>query len=161
MKNQELFDRTVGILVKAYFNNTLEHGDCCACAVGNLVCANMYNGDVRAWDNDYYGYFNENWSDVFMTTNCNQNVKVEKLHGRAYEQIKSTGYDFMELAKIEFAFETVKIPVGEFGEEENSDEHIFNGLMAVVEVLSEIHEATNEEITQAKSLFKKELAEVG
>lgn len=40
MKNKELFDKTIGILVNAYLNDTLENANCHACAVGNLVATN-------------------------------------------------------------------------------------------------------------------------
>jgi hypothetical protein len=37
------FENSVDVLVKAYLNDTLEHGQCHACAVGNLICAETGN----------------------------------------------------------------------------------------------------------------------
>ena len=37
----ERFHETVGILVKAYLNDTLEHTNCHACAVGNMIASKM------------------------------------------------------------------------------------------------------------------------
>lgn len=41
MKNQQLFDKTVSVLVNAYFNGYLNPVDCAACAVGNLVAGGL------------------------------------------------------------------------------------------------------------------------
>jgi len=143
MKNQELFDRTVGILVKAYFDNTLQH-DCRACAVGNLICSANSINPLSDWD--------YRWNEVFVTTVLSgQGIHMQCYNGEAKRQIDSTGYSVLELASIELAFET--------GDKRRTN--MFNGLMSVVDCLMQIHEATTEEITQAKSLFKKELAEVG
>ncbi len=46
MKNKSLYDKTVSILVDAYMNDTLQHGNCFACAVGNIVAANC---DVKTF----------------------------------------------------------------------------------------------------------------
>jgi len=160
MKNQELFDRTVGILVKAYQNDTLHHSNCYACAVGNLVCANMGMG----YEKDKSGVVNIKWSgydriaswvNVFCTiSNDEQDINPFSYLGRAKEEIDATGYSWEDLAKIEYAFETA--PFGN-----SDDDFMFNGLMKVVDILMEIHEANKAEITAAKSLFKKELTEVG
>lgn len=40
MKRPELYQKTVDILVKAYFDDTLQHGNCYACAVGNIIAGN-------------------------------------------------------------------------------------------------------------------------
>jgi len=42
------FENTVDILVKAYINDTLEHNNCYACAVGNIVAHNMGERFVKA-----------------------------------------------------------------------------------------------------------------
>jgi hypothetical protein len=39
MIKEPLYHKTIGILVDAYFDDTLQHGNCSACAVGNLVAA--------------------------------------------------------------------------------------------------------------------------
>lgn len=149
MKNKELFDRTIGILVNAYFKGTLEHYNCCACAVGNLVAANCgytYNESMKyneapAVNKDY------GWAALFATTDRIQKYKPENIGMPATKyQIDSTGYSHKELMKIEFSFEYDFFHG--FTEAE-----LFKGLMNVVDTLMQIHEASTEEITAAKQLF--------
>lgn len=141
MKNQELYNKTVGILAKAFIDDTLQHMNCCACAIGNLVAANcgFKMKENRRWkDNMPY------WSDVFFTTTGittkKQKMLIEHYHDEAKRQIDSTGYTVEEAAKIEYAFETA--PEGN-----SSDEYMFNGLMAVIDVLDQIHENTDNRVT--------------
>lgn len=150
MKNKELFDKTIGILVKAYFDNTLMHGTCYACAVGNLVCAGMgYKlGGMKQrgqWNGGHAGPY---WNNVFVTNPSTmlQIFDIDANEGRAKRQIDSTGYSAKELASIEFAFETA--PFGN-----NESDYMFNGLMAVCDALMQIHEANETEIAEAKALF--------
>lgn len=142
------FEHTIGVLVKAYFEGTLEHGNCAACAVGNIVGACGFPQDVPAymWDDCPTAL---HWKKVFYTSDWGRQVinKNGYTH-HAKTVIDATGYSWEELARIEFAFETA--PKGE-----SSDDWMFNGLMAVVEVLAEIHNidlATREE---TKKLFVK------
>src|SRR5688500_1047662 len=107
MKNKELYERTVSILVQAYFNDTLRHDDCTACAVGNIVLASgvpKCNGEDVS-ENDYYN--NGAWKMVFYTSGRDQYAYPETL--KEYPIIKKiisiTGYTWKQLAKIEFAFE--------------------------------------------------------
>ncbi len=131
MKNEQLYHKTVNTLVEAYFKDELAHGKCNACAVRN-ICG-----------------FSE-WKWVFCTDPEGQKIRPDfynrNLDG-CKDLIDSTGYTWQELAKIEYAFETA--PRG------NSDEDwMFNGLMAVVEVLDIIHENTDTNITtQTKTKF--------
>lgn len=65
------------------------------------------------------------------------------------DEIASTGYLPTETVLIERSFEKYKnIPL-------SNDDRMFNGLMAVCDTLMQIHEATTEEITEAKQLFVK------
>ena len=156
MKNPELFHKTISILVKAYQKGTLIHGSCHACAVGNLV-AHCTNREVIIVDPDFkeaawsYGGL-PRWNSVFMTSSlAGQNIREYYYEGEAKREIDSTGYSLYELAKIEKAFESVEVEI----EQENSDQHQFDGLMSVVDALMEIHEATKEEAEEAKLLFVK------
>lgn len=134
MKNPELFHKTVGILVKAYFDGTLEHS-ICGCAVGNLICANM-NMDIRR--------FSPNWNRVFCTTVMSgSEFNICNYLGKAKEQIDSTGYSPYDLSLIEKAFET--------GDSLRTNTYL--GLMSVVDTLMQIHSATKTEAQQAKELF--------
>lgn len=144
MKNPELFHKTISILVKAYQNETLRHGNCRACAVGNLVKANFPYCDM----NTSFG-----WPSVFCTDGFGQYKNMNSYKGAAKEQIDSTGYSVKELALIESAFEGVEEPCE--ANEYNSDQHQFDGLMSVVDALMIIHEANEEEVKEAKRLFVK------
>lgn len=157
MKNEELYHKTVDILVQAYFNDTLAHSDCSACAVGNIVAANTgivfekckYSGSFYWKDNE--GPF---WGNLFHTDSDTK----EQIFDGAYLidekvlcEIKSTGYNVYDLMKIEYAFETAL-------KGKSSDEWMFNGLMAVIEVLDQIHENENKEVTNiSKQKFQKQI----
>ena len=133
MKNKELFERTVNILVNAYINDHLLHGSCSACVVGNLCGRKM------------------SWSNVFYTCGKTQDFFIEEYVGEAKKQIDSTGYSLDELRKIEYSFETCE-------RDHDDDKYMLNGLMSVIDCLMIIHEANIEETEYAKSLFIKETA---
>lgn len=148
MKRPELYHKTVGILVDAYFNDTLVHGDYCGCAVGNMIAANLGIKLIRRRDGVEWGantmkHFGSEWYDLKYGT---------KLVGDKGEiQIKSTGYTYQQILDIEKAFE-----LAEDGNTE--EEYIFNGLMAVIDVLDQIHENTDTNVTQeTKNKFNKKL----
>lgn len=142
MKNKELFNRTVDILVKAYRNDTLQHMNCYACAIGNLVAHGMnyeYNKD-----NDFKYYQNAYFHFFYLLRNSEEGNKEL---GR--QQIESTGYTIEELNKIERAFE--RSDRGNSG-----DDWMLNGLLAVYDTLCEIHEVNKEEVTKGELVFVKE-----
>lgn len=149
MKKIELYNKTVGILVDAYMNDTLRHGSCIGCAVGNLICANMYNGDMNMFDKKLCGDDGTIWVDVIDYT---REPRIKKYIGNAKAQIDSTGYSIMELANIELAFESSN------KNKMYDDAAMFNGLMAVIDVLDIIHENTDIAITIIqKERFQKQL----
>lgn len=131
MKNKDLFNKTIGILVNAYMNNTLAHGSCMACAVGNLIFNNGQN------------HFS--WMQTVM--NFRGRVKSDK-DNAIIEKMEKTGYSLKQLSDIENAFNkgTGNMKDGDYN---------LNGLMAVCDTLMQIHEATTKEITEAKQLFLK------
>lgn len=143
--NIEKFNETVSILVKAYMNDELRHQDCQACVVGNLCGGNWL------------------WRFLFMT--CESGIQapttinsiwlrtigfesVDELLSAANNVCLSTGYTVEQLAKIEFAFESTP-------RVEDEDEWMFNGLMAVVSVLAEIHGVSLDVSEDARKLFVK------
>lgn len=152
MKNKELFDRTVSILVNAYQKDTLEYADCKACAVGNLVCYN--NGGklkkIGTRIENIGGYWSGGWSGLIEIGRGNLKFSSSEFNKRKEKELLNTGYSLYELALIEFTFSknrpyTAKDPN-------------FVGLMAIVDLLMNIHEANDLEIKEAKSLFVKETA---
>ena len=160
MKNKELFYHSVNILQKAYYDNTLRHGDCQACAVGNLVAGNLgvkYNAEgcidwdeprksiVRAWFQAInHGFISHN--ALF--------IPIVK------ESIESTKYSPEELMRIEMAFEygykytedkgNIYATIGE-------DNDGYKGLCEVLDVLMEIHEFDAPELDKTKVFNKEEL----
>ncbi len=150
MKNEALYNKTVDILVQAYMKDTLVHRDCHACAVGNLIAANMGYSIIRdnenncSWDNSA-----QFWDEVFVTIYGLQSLYPHKYTGLAKQQIDSTGYTYLELAKIEKSFESVD-------RDEDIDIWMFDGLMAVVDALDQIHENTDTVVTEkSKGKFNK------
>lgn len=154
------FESTVDVLVKAYLNDTLEHGSCEACAVGNIVHAAGFKryGNLAFKDmpKDSCG----NWKALFVTYSDG----VQRIRKRDTEKywnydpewvsigekmVASTGYTDDELAQVEFAFETAD-------KGKNDDEWMFNGLMSVVDVLAKIHSVSLEQKSAAKAMFVKE-----
>lgn len=151
MKNKELFEKTVGILDRAYMNNTLRRGNCSACAVGNLVAHGM--GMKVALSRPGYfinklsvDFVPSKWDCVFITSFGRQSFHHGNYFGDAKKQIDSTGYTPFELAKIEFAFES-----SDRGCSQN--EGMLNGLLAVYDVLCEIHEVDAKDVPNGKEVF--------
>jgi hypothetical protein len=90
------------------------------------------------------------WKEVFVTFRF-QIAQIKRpwaYTGDAKEQIDATGYTWQELARIEYAFE--RAPMSH-----SREDHVFNGLMAVVDVLCQIHEMDETNKTAAKQLFAK------
>jgi hypothetical protein len=147
MKNQELFNRSISILVKAYMDGTLIKNQCTACAVGNLVAGNL-GIEIKVTKTNMFGpcmdwpaEVRPEWDNVFMTSAGEQTICPDMMKEPVVaRQIYATGYHWEDLAKIEYAFETA--PGGMFG-----------GLMAAVEILCEIHEATETTTQETKALF--------
>jgi len=160
MINEALYNKTVNILVDAYFNDTLISNDCTACACGNLIAAaNSYKRveihDEAFWMTPDGVYINPIWQNVVYTrTYTFLNKKKAQLCMWNYNQfvkkeIESTGYRLHDFAKIEHAFE-----VGYKGKDK-----MFNALMSVIDILDEIHENTDAIVsTQTKQKFNKQLA---
>jgi hypothetical protein len=144
------FNNSIGVLVKAYFNDTLVHGQCHACAVGNLVGAARQVPiikDIRNMPGKYWVKVAP-WSNVFMTVRNEQEIDLNAYQGEAKEAIDSTGYTWQELARIEYAFETADKGSCE-------DDYMLAGLLAVVDVLADIHGIDLTKREEAKLLFVK------
>lgn len=139
------FNHSVSVLVKAYLNGTLRHGDCNACAVGNLICASLGTQHRKMF-----------WAYVFATCRSGERLFDESgYYGEAKIEIDSTGYTIHELALIENAFEKTAL-YNEFQDQVGDKEgQMFNGLMAVVDVLADIHGIDLTAKEHAKTLFVK------
>jgi hypothetical protein len=155
MNRPEVYHKSVQILYDAYFNDTLEHGNCFACAVGNLVAGNLgllFESGTSFLPGKivWVGYRTpgvhpavSGWAEVIDGYGLN----LTKYKEEPKRQIDSTGYTPQELATIEYQFE--------FGERKTKD-YMFDGLVNVLEVLKEIHEVTDEDLIQANHKRFKE-----
>jgi len=161
MRNElQKFHETVDILVKAYMNDTLCHRMCTACAVGNIVAHHLgglkqvedktnsisgiqpwyWEGDVRS---DWYEAVESYRSGMY----AGKNARI------GYEQIEKTEYTIEEVDAIERAFESVSCPTTHYHLWGKDDAFMLRGLMAVVDVLAEIHNVDLEVKEAAKLMF--------
>ena len=166
MKNEPLYRKTCDILYDAYFKGILFHDCCVACAVGNLISkANNYtviemaDGESK-WIDSKGNIVNEDWTLVLCTPKKKpfkkqrQYIHLENFNELAQQQILSTGYNIGEFSRLEYAFESA--PKGK-----SEDEYMFNGLVAVIEVLSKIHEVEEDtQIARFKNHYKTKLTNV-
>ncbi len=136
MKNKEQFNNSIKVLVKAYFEGTLGHGKCCACAVGNLIASALgYKFNDRfLWTDDKEHVLSTGWYNMVL-----DNTETET----GLKQINSTGYSIAEIILIEKAFEADVIT--------EEDEDGYKGLCAVFDVLVKIHQGSDKELELAKS----------
>jgi len=146
MNREALYNKTVDILYQSYLNDTLRHNDCAACAVGNIIAANLGFKVIHLnWLRDDNEKADVCWQRVFYTDNKEQIYNPYGYGGLAKEQIDASGYKLSELMKIEYAFETAD-------KGESKDDWMFNGLVAVIDVLDKIHEV---EKNTTKKQFKE------
>lgn len=153
------FDNTVSILVKAYFNDELAHKLCCACAVGNIV-ANALGTKPKRLDNpEGVEFDNMLFEDGQRATDWYDYIKNERFSAAAERQVRLTGYTASELNRIEGAFEQApgepNLKKGLYRGKCVDPDWMFNGLMAVVETLADIHGVDLETSQNAKKLFIK------
>lgn len=144
------FNHTVNVLVKAYLNDTLVHGNCYACAVGNIVAESKGYNYVKCTDEPFrkvvwdiakgsYDSFVPMWFTYLDEAQKPADVR---------DQVQATGYTWDEIRRIEKAFECCERPL-------SGEQWMFNGLMAVVDVLAEIHNVDLSVKESAKLQFVK------
>lgn len=158
MNRPVLYKETVDILYQAYFNDTLHHQYCAACAVGNIIAARMGyiivgKGMDFRWHHPEGKVIGPCWSSFVYTSGKNeQTIKPKALDDQEVkEQIEATGYEPHEVAQIEFAFETAYYE----GFQQYNDEVMFNGLCRVLDCLAKIHEVTDEDLAFSKQPFQQ------
>lgn len=151
MNRPELFYKSVNILQKAYFKGTLKHGDCRACAVGNLIAGNAgMENPICSLE-----WINKTGSDPNYNAGGCESWYAATPNGRYFagmrvsiRQVELSGYDAYDLSEIERAFEGNKC----------DDNDGFEGLCAVIDTLMEIHEFNSEEkssIPPKEKIFSK------
>lgn len=137
MNRPEVFRNTVDILVQAFFNETLAAGSCSACAIGNILAESNDTEVVRSDDGGF------GWA---------ADKDAAWVSSRAIGQVDvhpelDAPYSTEELTRIEAAFErAVQLDHLEYAQYPDSAvvEDQFRGLMAVVDVLEDIHDVEEE-----------------
>jgi len=155
MQREDLYYKTVDLLLDAYNSNQLEHGSCTKCAVGNLCNNKTY------------------WSQLFMTSKGFNGKLEQEFYEDAYTKsikkdlLKITGYTWKELAEIEWAFESsIENTEEGYSYYRNTDvkKGQFIGLTAVLNLLKEIHqvdkEVSEEKQLKLESIYNSKLQEV-
>lgn len=127
------FNHSVNVLVKAYLDNTLVKALCSKCAVGNLIA----EGDPNY---NFYKHY-ESWYRA-----CGLSVIYPNQRNPDHPDIIKTGYTLDELREIEQTFMNTA---------DDADDPMFSSLMAVVDVLAEIHGIDLTVREESKKLFAK------
>lgn len=151
-KNESKFHETVAILVKAYLNDELKHDECRKCVIGNL-CGGKDGWQYLFMTDPRDGIQSHRPISLFRQQALGKTR--DQILNEAYDLCKSTGYSVDELKRIEFAFETAPGYRERDGEPLDSDEWMFNGLMAVCDVLADIHGISLQTKESAKLMFVK------
>ena len=159
MKNQELFVKSVDILVDAFDKGKLKHMSACNCAVGNLIAYNtgkyISNNDDRAnaWVHLLNLIREKSIANIHPHTNgIKKHFKNEYKSKDAFDVIKHTGYTANEIERIEAAFEKCTIdPKTKIAKMDSrssdSYENPRQGLLNAVVVLGDIHEIPDDVIS--------------
>jgi len=145
-KNIELYKKTEQILFNAYFNGTLQHANCAACAVGNIIANNM---GIKIIPDTSFGLSWEGYNPDEISAWARL-LTFDKWSNTAVKMIESTGYTQNELTRIEYAFEGVRYK--NWYKPNNIEDNMFNGLVAVLDVLKGIHELDS--VEPEKERFK-------
>lgn len=162
MQREALYHKTVNILVDSYFKDTLQHRNCYACAVGNIIAGNMgikfFKGDkylaepCLIWEgksSTYYDISNGNDYRDTLTAIIAYPRSNKTPNDFQSRQLLATGYNMQELTKIEIAFEKCRNC-------DPTEDIMFNGLMSVIDALDDIHENKDEVVSHsAKQKFTK------
>lgn len=177
MKNKELFEKTIDILVKAFQQDTLNYWSPCGCAVGNLCAAasgytvikpyKYSEGSIfkelsyiLAWKGlSDQAIFRPNWTQVFSDGCVYNDNSSHKAEGE--KELLATGYTIDELIKIEAAFKRgwqydlrgEAVFDYSINSEEVTTEKQFQGLLSVYDTLCEIHEVDKTEVEKGELVF--------
>lgn len=153
MNKRPTFNETVDVLVRAYLNDELAHSFCSACAVGNIVAHAIGTKPKRGTDFEFDNVFeNGEYAAAWYDTLNYMGWEI------GLRQIEATGYTKNELRLIERAFESADGKPemdGMWRGKKTDPVWMFNGLMAVVDVLAEIHGVDLSVKESARSLFVK------
>lgn len=137
MERKETFLHAFNALTRSYLDGTLFHSDCSACAVGNI----MQQPALFKIFKQGKGYtpVNMRWYSQLI------NYRRSRSN---YDDLVC-GYTFPEIDKIERAFENAEPYHG-------ADPDGYKGLIAVLDVLFDIHKVQQQEGEPLRSAFLKE-----
>lgn len=146
------FNHSVNVLVKAFFDGTLQHLNPCGCAVGNLV-AEACGIKLSIIMGGHVSGANREWFGNLTAYREYKHHPTQLKHPEVSETVIRTGYTLEEVDRIERAFESV----GNLSMrlKENEESWNFLGLMAVVDVLAKIHGIDLTATNEAKKKFVK------
>lgn len=150
--DQQMFDESISILITAFLKDELEHASCEACAVANLMLGRGCNFKSSVSATNWLVYIEEEVRNIKRWHDSEIYDPAE-----AIAQIQFSGYSPFEVHLIEQAFERVPYDYDLSAENPTAaqDKWMFDGLMAVVEVLSDIHKVDLSVKESAKLLFVK------
>ena len=160
-------ENAIDIFLDAINDGTLAKGNCCACAVGNLVAKGM--GVKVLPKSETYPFFkvdnpkfdNSEWSSLFSTTGdgiqLRQNFSDKRFKGVIERTVSKTEFSVEELADIEYIFETNTkmhhINYDAYSKEEIRADQI-KGLEAVVKLMLKFDEQPDD----VKEVFTNKVA---
>lgn len=129
------FKNAVDSLVSAFFKDELTKGSCSNCALGCIIAHSFQLNNIVDVPVNF-------WKEAFITSENIQIVNSKYFdHLFLLKMVESTQYSIDEMMRIEYAFETNTLINWDLLAQKSNDEilqDLFNGLMAVVEVLCEI-----------------------
>ena len=156
-----LYYRTRNILLNAYHNKTLWNSDDCACAVANIIAANL--GYAVVPSPQCPGLYAWKQNGDFVTPDFPEILRHYYLgekcepHECGFQQIESTGYTIKELRQIEAAFEGPWwLP--DRRPKRKSRLRAKRGMYAVIEVLDIIHEVEDPLVRRERNAYRQRKA---
>jgi len=146
MIKKDLYYKTTDILYNVYYDNQLRFRSSKKCAVAHLIISNMgYKVPFVAWYKDNQEVNCYNWFDLLIRWE-NHDLKVGMLMQIGLEEFErqekhfsATGYSIEELVMILNAFESAY-------RDGDAEPDYFKGLNAVLTVLMDIHQVTEEDL---------------
>lgn len=163
MNRPELYKKTIDILYKAYFDDTLERGKCNACAVGNILreTAASLKIETRAWANTFITIINPKTGatrqiiceddEIITHDPLFGHMAIKAFRESDFESLRNSRlliqhapYSLEELIQIEYAFETAAWS-------QSKEDQMYYGLAAVLDVLAQIHEVTDQDLITTNS----------
>ncbi|HYG66281.1 MAG TPA: hypothetical protein VD838_01430 [Anaeromyxobacteraceae bacterium] len=156
MNRPDLFNSSVDVLVRAFFDGTLAKGHCGACAVGNLTAA-AHGTRPYAIDLPLGSAVHFAWAGSGLDVHSWYTALGDFRDGETDNAPTATGYSLSEVDRIERAFEdNTAIAHTEYRVRSQGDliADQFAGLMAVVDVLQQIHGADDVAAEAARGRFR-------